>query len=299
MHTYYSKPMSSKQVVMRSSALSEKMRNNILVSDLVRIMRCVSPLCDPAERTKHVQHFIHRMQLSGYSQNQRAIVYKAAKKRYDQQLKNHNEGVTPLYRSKQWHHKERCINKQMKKNERGRYEATYFVQATPGSQLAKQCQQVFRQCDLDICVIERPGKTIKQMMTKSNPFDGPECKCEVCAVSNKPICRVRECVYKISCSLCGACYIGETSRSMHERYHEHMSLFNRGIASSTFLQHTAEKHQGNAGQVKWMVKVLQRCPGDPGLRQATEATLIRAHDPELNRKAEFGDSNRRRIVTST
>ena len=299
MHTYYSKPMSSKHVVMQSSALSEKMRNNILVSDLVRIMRCVSPLCDPAERTKHVQHFIHRMQLSGYSQNQRAIVYKAAKKRYNQQLKNHNDGVTPLYRSKQWHHKERTISKRVKKATWCSSEATYFVQSTPGSQLARQCQKVFRQCNLDICVIERPGKTIKQMMTKSNPFGGRECRCEVCAQSSKPICRVRECVYEIACSLCGVCYIGETSRSIHERYREHMSLFNRGIASSTFFQHAAEKHQGDAEQVKWKVKVLQRCPGDPALRQATEATLIRTRDPELNRKAEFGDSNRRRIVTST
>ena len=173
---------------MQSSALSEKMRNNILVSDLVRIMRCVSPLCDPAERTTHVQHFIHRMQLSDYSQNQRAIVYKAAKKRYNQQLKNHNDGVTPLYRPKQWQAKQRCANKMLKKRN-WCSEATYFVQATPGSQLAKQCQNVFRQCNLDICVIERPGKTIKQIMTKSNPFNGPACKCEV-TVSNKPICRV-------------------------------------------------------------------------------------------------------------
>ena len=183
--------------------------------------------------TTHVQYFIHRMQ-SGYSQNQRAIVYKAAKKRYDQQLKNHDDGVTPLYRPKQWQAKQRCANKRLKKRN-WCSEATYFVQATPGSQLAKQCQNVFRQCNLDICVIERPGKTIKQIMTKSNPFNGPACKCEVCAVSNKPICRVRECVYEISCSLCGVCYIGETSRSMHERYREHMSLFNRGIASSTFF----------------------------------------------------------------
>ena len=60
---YYSKPISSKHVGIQSSALSEKMRNNILVSDMVRIMRCVSPLCEPTERTTHVQHFIHRMQL--------------------------------------------------------------------------------------------------------------------------------------------------------------------------------------------------------------------------------------------
>ena len=120
------------------------MRYNVLVADLVRIMRCVSPLCDAGERLVHVQNFMYRMQLSGYQKEQRVNVYKAAKKRYDQQIKNDSEGITPLYRSKQWNREERCHEKRLrKKSWCGKYQATYFVQATPGSQLAKQCQKVF------------------------------------------------------------------------------------------------------------------------------------------------------------
>ena len=265
-------------------------------------MRCVSPLCDAGERLKHVQNFMYRMQLSGYQKEQRVNVYKAAKKRYDQQIKNNIEGITPLYRSKQWNRKERCREKELrKKSWCGKYEATYFVQATPGSQLAKQCQKVFRNCNLNISVTERSGRTIKQMLMKSNPFASPPCSCEVCHASAKRICRVRECVYELACSLCGVRYIGETCRSLYERYLEHMTMLKRRDKNSALFQHSEEKHKADVRQIKWNVKVLQRCPGDPALRQATEATLIRINKPELNRKVDFGDSNRarRRLATST
>ena len=97
LHTFYSKSMSSKYVIMSSSAVPVQSKHHILVSDLLRVMRSVSPLCDPSERIIHVQDFIHRMQLSGYNQEQRVSVYKAAKTKYDKQLKDHEEGVSELY----------------------------------------------------------------------------------------------------------------------------------------------------------------------------------------------------------
>ena len=56
---------------------------NILVSNLVQVMRNVSEQCDKEERSTHVQHYIHRMQFSGYPQEDRVLVYKKAKKVFE------------------------------------------------------------------------------------------------------------------------------------------------------------------------------------------------------------------------
>ena len=144
MHTYYSKPMSSKHVVMATSALLERMRTNILIADLLRIMRCVSPHCEPAERTKHVQHYMHRMQFSGYCQKQRVTVYRAAKKKYNQQLASNEEGTVPLYRSKQWNRTERNKAKRLKKrNWCGKTDATFFCRCNPWKSNVKAVSKCF------------------------------------------------------------------------------------------------------------------------------------------------------------
>lgn len=294
LHTYYSKPMSNKYVVMASSALPPRSKQNILIADLLRIMRCVSPLCDQNERNQHVQDFIDRMQISGYSQEDRVSVYKSARAKYNRQLKNDADGNTPLYRSKQLRKQQRLQEKPTKKTWYGdKYEAVYFVEATPGSQLADECQRIFKRCDLKVKVVERTGKTLKQLLVKSDPLRKTECQCCICTVAGKQICKVRECVYQMSCSICHQEYVGETSRSLAERYREHMTLFGRKDNNSVMFKHAQSQHKEEIEQVTWKVKILARCPGDPSLRQATEATYIYNKRPMLNRKSEHTDHGRR------
>ena len=76
------KPMSNKYVVHKESAMSQKSKINILTSDLVRIMRNISELCKPEEREIKIQHYIHRLQYSGYTKKERIMIYKNAKKIY-------------------------------------------------------------------------------------------------------------------------------------------------------------------------------------------------------------------------
>ena len=84
LHSQYTKPMANTQVIHKNSAISEKSKHNILVADLVRIMRNISSMCKKDERKKKVQFFINKMQNSGYSSEERAKVYKSAKKKYDE-----------------------------------------------------------------------------------------------------------------------------------------------------------------------------------------------------------------------
>ena len=99
LNSHYMKRMSNRKVISKSSALSYTTKINVLVADLVRIMRNVSPLLDKTERTSHVQYFIKRMQLSGYNINDRLKVYNLAKARYNKIIKEDQDGLVPMYSS--------------------------------------------------------------------------------------------------------------------------------------------------------------------------------------------------------
>ena len=64
LHSHYMKSIASQNGINKESALSMQTKISILVSDLVRVMRNVLVQCNGEERSKHVQHFIHRMQFS-------------------------------------------------------------------------------------------------------------------------------------------------------------------------------------------------------------------------------------------
>ena len=61
LYSHYSKPMANQSLVLHHSAFPLKSKMNILVTDLVRIMRNVSRKCDSTERLKKIQVFMNRM----------------------------------------------------------------------------------------------------------------------------------------------------------------------------------------------------------------------------------------------
>ena len=91
--SHYAKPMSSKLVIHRQSANPIKSKINILVADLVRVMRNVSRMCTDEERNEKVQTFMNRMQFSGYSKGERHLVYKRAKHRYEEMVRKCEKGI--------------------------------------------------------------------------------------------------------------------------------------------------------------------------------------------------------------
>ena len=84
LYSYYEKEMSSKYVIHQSTAISRSSKMNILVNELLRVMRNTCLRVNQEEKDKHVQHFINKMQLSGYNQEDRIHVYKKAKKMFSQ-----------------------------------------------------------------------------------------------------------------------------------------------------------------------------------------------------------------------
>ena len=304
LHSHYMKPMSNKGVIHRNSALTMRTKMNILVADLVRVMRNVSPLCKESERTVHVQHFINRMQYSGYDQKERTDVYMKALTNFEKIKEKARVGEIPMYRSKFWMQKEREKAKDEKREnwyKKGGYETVLFVDATPNGTLSSNCRNILKKAGLScVRVIERSGSSIKSHLVKSNPFPRDTCNCKVCSSRylkmEKVDCKVREVVYRVKCmgvdsesKPCKSFYIGETSRSVGERFTDHLRKYETKLDKSVFWLHCRDDHNGVLQRLE--VSIVCKRSSDAMLRQVSEAVLIEKDDPDLNKRCEWGNGN--------
>ncbi|CAI9736119.1 Hypothetical predicted protein [Octopus vulgaris] len=205
LHSYYAKPMASKYLIHRNSAIAGNAKFNILMADLVRIMRNVSRMCEPTELKRHIQYFIHRMQFSGYSHKERIRVYKGAMKKFDNILCNDRNGICPLYRNKSWNTIERTKKKIRKANswyDSHKYQSVMFVDTTPGGELAYRFRRTLDKLKLRIKVVEKPGNPIRSIIGRTYPFSRTLCTenyCTVCRFSPQTNCKARNVVYSIRC----------------------------------------------------------------------------------------------------
>ena len=303
LYSHYMKPVSSRYVVHKDSAIPYRSKINVLTNDLLRVMKNVSPLVGNEERNHHIQYFMHRLQFSGYSKSERILIYKRTRSRFQQYEEKVRLGEIPAYRSKFWNLHTRREEKRMKQAnwyKKGGYQATFFVDASPKGELAQKCQSLLRSCQLPIKVIEKRGKSVKEELVKSDPFKCDRCSdenCPICVLDSGINCKARDVVYQHKCSefeTCNGMYIGETSSSIKERTHEHIQNCKYKSKNSAHFGHNTAKHNGV--EQKLEIKIIRRCQNDPMLRQCMEALVIKDLDPEINRCQEWG--NRKKNPTA-
>ena len=304
LHSHHMKAIASKHVVNSKSALSRNTKNNILVSELVRIQRNISLHCSTMERRKHIQHFLDRMQFSGYSGRERITIYNRAKIRFNKMVEEDRCGTCPLYRSKNWNKTAREKTKREKRNswfkgKNNQYKTTMFVDATPNSILANSFQRVLNTAKIPIKVVENAGTSIRRLLSKSNPFRPNSCSdnnCTVCCRADNTDCKTRDCLYELKCE-CGDKYIGETSRSLRERVSEHISGLNSKSDDNVLSRHMLHRHTGATKSIS--VSVLATYPDDAMGRQIAESVYIAELKPSINAREEWGNKNRPRKRTQT
>ena len=179
-------------------------------------------------------------------------------------------------------------------SQKGKYKSVFFVDATPNSQLAEKCQKILNKCDVPIKVMEKPGESIKSLLTKSNPFKKKGCNdtnCVVCLRDCGINCMTKDVVYRNYCEhydQCNGNYDGETAEAIKERFGEHLDEYRLRPQKSVMHEHSLEHHNGE--KVEFKVKILGTCVGDPLLRQCMEAVTIRDSVPSMNRKEEWGST---------
>ena len=182
--------------------MSEQSKTNILVNDLIRMTKNTSLRVNGEQKQRNIQHFLNKMQFSGYGKEERIKVYSKATKIFKE--RTDKSDVYP-HKDKFTRMKELTREKQHEKKTwycNGKYKSVFYADATPNSHLAKQCQQVLDKCDVPIKMIEKTGEAICNLLVKSNPFKRKnynDPKCAICLSDSKINCRTRDVVCENYC----------------------------------------------------------------------------------------------------
>ena len=89
LHTHYMKDVSSKKVIPKKSAHGERVKKNVIVNDLCRVMRNCSDRMgkNSEEKRKNVEMYLGRMQFSGYDKKDKYETVTKAMKIHEEEVK--------------------------------------------------------------------------------------------------------------------------------------------------------------------------------------------------------------------
>ena len=134
MHEHYMKEMSSLLLTNANAAMAWQQKRTILTQQCLRVILNCSPSSLWADITPHIEKFTHRMQASGYQKKMRYDIIKSAITAYKKIKKEDNEGIRPMYRSRDYKRTERREDRRKRKKQWYRKqtdnEAALFVPAT-------------------------------------------------------------------------------------------------------------------------------------------------------------------------
>ena len=91
-------------------------------------------------------------------------------------------------------------------------------------QISDQILKFIKNCVLPIRVVFTPGKKLRNLFCCSRPYAKPVCESKTCQICSRLVegkdCSIMCPIYQIPCNLCNELYIGESSRSLHDRLGE-------------------------------------------------------------------------------
>ena len=188
-----------------------------------------------------------------------------------------------------------------------------FVPQTPQGELARRLKVVENKISKlsgeKVKIVERGGTQVKQIMHKSNPWNKGFCgraNCLTCLHGDgSQNCFDKNVVYQISCQDCeegeqkkSAIYIGQTSRSLHERGKEHLLGLRQKQEKNPLFKHVSEVHDGDT-KMKFEMKTVKK-HFSAFSRLIHESVLIERTSKAgnltiLNSKGEWGRSHLPRL----
>ena len=218
--SHYMKDVSTRAVINCRSSHPYQMKMNVMVNEVLRILRNCNEYCRWDEVADHITYFMKRLQFSGYDHRFRFEVVKRALKKHER-TKEGKEGKDMDEKRK----KKNCWYKNDSKTK-----AVMFVQATEDGRLKKEIQQCAIRNKLEIKIIEKVENSIQKELQKSNPFKTQTCgktTCKICEIETGVNCRARGCVYEMECGICHRKYRGQTGNSAQERINQHFTDWSR------------------------------------------------------------------------
>ena len=298
LYEHYEKPMATKCVVHKNSAIPLTMKRTILTQEALRILlHCSKHLPWDIPRN-HMNNLMKKIQYSGYDKMFRYHVVNGAMKAYERLREMERLGVRPVHRPKSWEVERRRKEKVEKKKgwyKEGGFDSVLFVSMTPNSELKKEYEKEIKKSGLRIKVVERTGRTLKSQLQCSDPFREEHCgrlDCLVCTTSGNGNCQAENATYIIKCeaTVCerSGKYKGETHNNTYTRGKKHIIDYNgQDIDKSPLWRHCVDVHNGQRQQFSMAVTKTFRY--DSMIRQISEAVQIRNTEPRelMNTRAEW------------
>ena len=189
-----------------------------------------------------------------------------------------------------------------------------FTEFSKGGSLQKSLREVVDRLapmmGFNIRVVERGGTSLGALLSNKNPWSGAHCGRGVCRTCRQPgdrkeDCKSRNIVYESVCTRCNpsnegkeeakagllrsgepSLYVGESSRSLHERAREHWADADKGVDECHMMEHEHAAHRGEDGSPAFRFKVVKGCRTALE-RQVREAVRIQQRGSVLNKRGEF------------
>ena len=146
---------------------------------------------------------------------------------------------------------------------------------------------VLNKHDLPLRLVIAPPPTLRKLLVRNRIYDRACYNtklCVVCPNNTTGDCCLKDVVYSIICASCGAMYVGETGRFLHERIREHVLNIKSPNATSyvntPMAKHVKDHH--NAQAVDITVNLLARGNGTTIIRKIREAFHIERLKPSIN-----------------
>lgn len=243
MHAHYMKDVSSRYLMHARSSHPNVMKVNVLVNEGLRILRNTSVYLGWNEARTHLQHFVKRMQFSGYDKAMRAKVLQKILRKHDEKMQTYAE-TNKRYRSREEQYDERRKVKEAKKSgwyDKERYDGVLFVDVTEDGDMMREILRSCKRNKMKVKVIEKMRSTVKDELQRSNPFKIGKCgreSCVLCRMNTGVDCRTRGCVYQMRCKECSRKYRGQTGRSTYERMNEHFTDYTEKKEGSVLFEHS-------------------------------------------------------------
>ena len=159
-------------------------------------------------------------------------------------------------------------------------------------QVSAKILRFIKDHSLPITVIFLPGKKLRDLFCSSRPLDKRKCvitNCLICPKLQGDIdCSTTGPVYQITCRHCGQIYVGESSRSLHDRLGEHLryarSPNSPSYKDEAMAVHYRENHPNTDPE---LIFHLLKVENKTILRKIYEAMYIYNLKPDINDKEEI------------
>ena len=103
---FFQKPTKNPRVILADSALSFAKKRTILTQECLRRLRNTKRELGPEVQRKYLNIFMLQLKNSGYNAKFRKEVLDSALKAFQKMVKDDQDGIKPMYRSRDWNWKE-------------------------------------------------------------------------------------------------------------------------------------------------------------------------------------------------